>query len=92
MNFWERTNGGDGYGKSNDSAVSGQANWQDKIDEYASKSQDELMRELLSSGARMKADGTLTAQDLDNFYSRVEAFLNDEQRQRMRALIEMLKR
>lgn len=92
MNFWERNgNEYDAYKKTENQNASG-TNWQDKIDEYASKSQDELMGELLANASRMKADGTLTPQDLDNFYNRVSAFLNDEQRERMRTLIEMLKR
>ena len=40
---------------------------------------------------RMRADGNLSSNDLENFYNRVSAFLNEEQRERMRALIEMLK-
>ena len=79
MNFWER----------NDAPSD---NWQDKLGEYANKSQDELMGELLATANRMKGAGTLTARELDDFYGRVEGFLNDEQKARMRSLIEMLKR
>ncbi|MBQ9276726.1 MAG: hypothetical protein IJ226_03935 [Clostridia bacterium] len=66
--------------------------WQQKVGEYAGKSQQELMQELMSTSARMKQNGELTSADLDNFYSKVQGFLNEEQRQRMKSLIETLKR
>ena len=66
-------------------------NMQAKINEYAGKSQSELMQELLSTANRMKGEGTLNSKDLDDFYSRASVFLNDEQKERMRTLIDMLK-
>lgn len=66
--------------------------WQQKVGEYAGKSQHELMQELLSTSSRMKQNGELSGADLDNFYSKVQGFLNEEQRQRMKSLIETLKR
>lgn len=97
MNFWER--GENAYAnnqanqtsyKSEDNA-GGQADLRDKINEYAVKSQDELMQELLATANRMKGAGTLTARELDDFYNRVAGFLDEEQKARMRALIQMLK-
>ncbi|MBR4800163.1 MAG: hypothetical protein IK048_00580 [Clostridia bacterium] len=93
MNFWERN--GDGYNEydnQNANRTVNERDWRERIGEYAGRSQDELMQELLSTASRMKGEGTLTARDLDDFYSRVSVFLNDEQRARMRALIETLKR
>ena len=88
MNFWEKNYESD---KNNARTQGIQDDLQEKISEYASKSQDELMRELLLTANRMRADGNLSSNDLENFYNRVSAFLNEEQRERMRALIEMLK-
>lgn len=90
MHFWER--GDNGYEASIKQNTDAQTNWQDKINEYAGKSQDELMHELLSTATRMRGDGSLKSADLDAFYSRVSGFLNEEQKARMRALIDMLKR
>ncbi|MBO4380968.1 MAG: hypothetical protein J5815_02300 [Clostridia bacterium] len=90
MHFWER--GDNGYETNSSQNVNTQGGWQDKINEYADKSQDELMQELLTTATRMRGDGTLKPADLDAFYSRVSGFLNEEQRARMRALIDMLKR
>ena len=91
MNFWERN--GNEYDSYNGKDFNAEkTDWQSKIGEYASKTQDEMMQELLSTANRMKSDGTLNAQTLDDFYMRVSVFLNDEQKHRMRALIEMLKK
>ena len=99
MNFWERS--GDeysAYGKrptsnANDGGQAGsQDDLQSKINEFAGKSQEELMSELFASANRMKGEGRLTAADLDGFYAKVSGFLNEEQKARMRSLIEALKR
>ena len=102
MNFWERDSAGYGanthetHSPTNAGAHNAygavETDWQSKIGEYMGKSQDEMMQELLQTADRMKGDGSLNAQSLDDFYSRVSGFLNEEQRARMRALIEMLKR
>ena len=100
MNFWERD---DNFYKFNekqntngfrnaDTCGVGEDDVRDKINEYASKSQDELMSELLTTATRMKGEGTWTSVDLENFFERVSVFLNSEQRERMRELINMLKR
>lgn len=66
--------------------------WRQKVGEYAGKSQQELMQELLSTSSRMKQSGELSSADLDDFYNKVQGFLNEEQKQRMKSLIETLKR
>ena len=97
MNFWERDDNAYRQPPKYQSQYGGNENaqgtetLQDKINEYAGKSQDELMSELLSTANRMKGAGTLTARELDEFYDKVSGFLNEEQRARMRSLIEMLK-
>lgn len=40
---------------------------------------------------RMKAQGTFDAQSLENLYNNAYPMLNDEQRRRMRSIIDMLK-
>lgn len=90
MNFWEQG----GY---NAESVNGRNGknaedcMREKLDEYSSKSEDQLMNDLLSTVARMKKDGTFDISALENLYNTASPFLNDEQRGRMRSIINMLK-
>lgn len=99
MNFWERN--GDEYSAYGSRPTAGansggqrgvQDDLQSKINEFAGKSQEELMSELFASANLLKGEGRLTARDLDEFYGKVSGFLNEEQKARMRSLIEALKR
>ena len=58
---------------------------------FQGKSEQELMGELSSLVSEMKADGTFNVGMLERLYSATSAMLNAEQRERMRALIDMLK-
>ena len=49
------------------------------------------MGELSSLVSKMKADGTFDLGMLERLYSATSVMLNAEQRERMRALIDMLK-
>lgn len=76
MNFWE-TGSRDGMNG--------------KLNEYACKSEEQLLGELAEVARRMKNDGSFDPKALENLYNTSYPFLNDEQRRRMRALIDLLK-
>lgn len=84
----------DGNSYSNQNAQSqsqdNRAEFEKKFEQYKGKSQDELMSELMQVAGKMRADGTFDKQALENFYNSAQGFLNAEQRQRMRSLIDML--
>lgn len=58
---------------------------------YATKSEGELMQELLSKVNDLKKEGKFDIEQLEKMYSLLSANLNSEQRTRMRNIIDMLK-
>lgn len=100
MNFYQYNGMGENFsdnsenkGRQNDGASNG-ANYDDAMNAYArfqGKSEQELMGELSSLVSKMKADGTFDLGTLERLYSATSGMLNAEQRERMRALIDMLK-
>lgn len=100
MNFYQYNGMGGNFsdnsenkGRQNDGASNG-ANYDDAMNAYArfqGKSEQELMGELSSLVSKMKADGTFDLGTLERLYSATSTMLNAEQRERMRALIDMLK-
>ncbi len=100
MNFYQYNGMGGNFsdnsenkGRQNDGASNG-ANYDDAMNAYArfqGKSEQELMGELSSLVSKMKADGTFDLGTLERLYSATSVMLNAEQRERMRALIDMLK-
>lgn len=100
MNFYQYNGIGGNFsdnsenkGRQNDGASNG-ANYDDAMNAYArfqGKSEQELMGELSSLVSKMKADGTFDVDTLERLYSATSGMLNAEQRERMRALIDMLK-
>lgn len=101
MNFYQYNGMGGNFsddsennGRQNDGASVNGANYDDAMKAYArfqGKSEQELMGELSSLVSKMKADGTFDLGTLERLYSATSAMLNAEQRERMRALIDMLK-
>lgn len=91
MNFWDR----DSYDNQNNTysgcVGKSEAEVRDRIDEYLGKSEDQLMSELSATVARMKKEGSFDPAALENLYNTASPFLNDEQRRRMRSIIEMFK-
>lgn len=100
MNFYQYNGMGENFsdnsenkGRQNDGASNG-ANYDDAMNAYArfqGKSEQELMGELSSLVSKMKANGTFDLGTLERLYSATSGMLNAEQRERMRALIDMLK-
>ncbi len=100
MNFYQYNGMGGNFsdnpennGRQKDGASNGE-NYDDAMNAYArfqGKSEQELMGELSSLVSKMKADGTFDLGTLERLYSATSTMLNAEQRERMRALIDMLK-
>lgn len=97
MNFWERndynntqTAGNNASDFKTDCGYS-EDNVKEKLNEFSGKSEDQLMNDLASTVARMKKEGTFDISALENLYDTASPFLNDEQRSRMRSIIDMLK-
>ncbi|NLL56443.1 MAG: hypothetical protein GX242_04440 [Clostridiales bacterium] len=63
---------------------------QDALNKYSQMSENELMTELFKEGS--VSSGKVSAQELDNFYNSASGYLNQEQRNKMKMLIEQLKR
>jgi hypothetical protein len=61
-----------------------------KISGYMGKSEDELMKEFLSSAARLKSEGKLNQKEIQEFYDKVKGFFNAEQLERLKSLLKML--
>ncbi len=64
----------------------------DKFEQYSGKDENQLMSELARTVARMKSEGSFDSSAIENMYNTAAPFLNDEQRKRMRAIIDMLVR
>lgn len=66
-------------------------NLEEQLRRYSTMNEQQLLAELLRSAGGMKANGSLTADELENFYSRAAAFMSTEQLTKLRTLINMLK-
>ncbi|MDE7164087.1 MAG: hypothetical protein K2O04_01520 [Clostridiales bacterium] len=58
---------------------------------YVGKSEEELLRALRQNVAEAKRNGTFSEEQLDGFVSLVSSGLDDIARQRLNALVEMIK-
>ncbi|MDR1906181.1 MAG: hypothetical protein LBQ27_04605 [Clostridiales bacterium] len=63
----------------------------EKIKKFEGKSKSDIMSELVAAVEKGKRDGTLNAAELENFYNRAAPMLNEDQRKKMRDIIEKLK-
>lgn len=61
------------------------------INEYADKSENELMGELLREVAKGRANGTLDNGDIDNFYNQAAPLLTAEQKKKLDNIINIIK-
>ncbi|HKL93866.1 MAG TPA: hypothetical protein VJZ69_01120 [Clostridia bacterium] len=66
------------------------ADIEEKINSYKGKSEDDLMKEMLSTASKLKGEGKLKASDVEEFYEKAKGFLNAEQLAKLRSLIKML--
>ena len=58
---------------------------------YAGRSEEELLRALKQNVAAAKRNGTFSAEQLDSFVSFVSSGLDEQSRQRLLSLVEMIK-
>jgi len=59
--------------------------------EYSKKSESELMTDLMEEVSKGKADGSFSAEQLEEFIGRVSPMLNETQRERLQKLSLQLK-
>lgn len=58
---------------------------------YAGRSEEELLRALKQNVAAAKRNGTFSVEQLDSFVSFVSSSLDEQSRQRLLSLVEMIK-
>ena len=61
------------------------------INEYADKSENELMGELMREVAKGRANGTLSNGDIDNFYAQAAPLMTAEQKKKLDNIIGIIK-
>lgn len=63
----------------------------DGYKKYASMSEDELLKTLIDKVGEQKREGKFDGEALERMYTVASSSLNEEQRERMRKIIDMLK-
>lgn len=63
-----------------------------KAEEYAAKSDDELLKEIMKTASQGKANGTLNEEQLKAFAQSVSPMLNEEQKARLKNVLDMINR
>ena len=59
-------------------------------EEYSEKSDSELLGEIMKAAKQGKRDGTLNKEQINQFIKNVSPMLNQEQRQRLQQVVEMI--
>lgn len=62
-----------------------------KVHKYGNMSESQLMEEMMKVANQSKAQGTLSEQDLENFYKQAAPMLSEPQRNRLKQLIKTLR-
>lgn len=60
--------------------------------EYKGKSENDVIKSIMSQAEKGKRAGTLTDADIDNFYNNFSPMLNGAQKKKLKVLIEKLKK
>jgi hypothetical protein len=74
--------------KPSDSDKKNEADIKEKLKRYEGKSRGDIMSELTRAIEKGKRDGTLSISELENYYKMASPMLNDEQRKKMREIID----
>jgi flagellar motor component MotA len=74
--------------KFSDSDKQKEADLKEKLKRYEGKSKGEIMSELMQAVEKSKRDGTLSISELERYYQAASPMLNDEQRKKMREIID----
>ena len=61
-----------------------------KAEQYATKSDDELLKDIMKTAAQGKANGSLDEQQLKTFVQSVSQMLSEEQRARLQSVIDII--
>ena len=61
-----------------------------KAEQYATKSDDDLLKDIMKTAAEGKANGSLDAQQLKTFVQSVSPMLSEEQRARLQSVIDLI--
>ena len=61
-------------------------------EEYAQKSDADLLTEIMNVASKGKKDGTLSDEELRSFAQNVAPMLTGEQRERLQSVLEMIRR
>ncbi len=61
-----------------------------KAEQYATKSDDELLKDIMKTAAQGKANGSLDEQQLKTFVQSVSPMLSEEQRARLQSVIDII--
>ena len=59
-------------------------------EQYAQKSDSDLLGEIMKTASQGKRDGSLTAESLQSFAQNVAPLLNEEQRKRLQSVLDMI--
>ena len=65
---------------------------EDFLESRKGKNEDELLQELLATAAKSKQDGSLNDESLKAFQKTVEPMLNDEQKAKLKDIMERIKK
>ena len=82
---------GKGDGRSRNGGTYDEAHLREDMARYGSMSGDELTEELFSKARKMRAEGKLDTDMLEDFASKAAPFLSAAELKRLRELISMLK-
>lgn len=77
--------------KANDSGASPEQKARQTYEKYKDKSEKEIEEELMDAVRKQTASGKFDPESLERFYATASAMLTNEQRARMRQLIDMIK-
>ena len=100
MNFWERglsqntnntTQSNPKHPQEQSKPSSNNMDMMGQIARLNKLSETERMGELMRTAGKMRADGTLNGGDLERIYQTASMFMTEDQLQKLRALIDMVK-
>jgi hypothetical protein len=74
--------------KPSDSDKQKEADLKEKLKRYEGRTRGEIMAELIQAVENGKRDGTRSISELERYYQAASPMLNDEQRKKMREIID----
>lgn len=65
-------------------------NYEDLVNKYKNKTNDELYSELIKVASEQKAKGNLSKSQLDNIYNTLSPMMNDKEKENLKKLIDII--